>query len=500
MRPTSQSLCAFFLSLPILLAPILAAQDKDSLPPQIDSRSQFVIWADLDRLSFEELLQWAMKTEISPLLQVQELPEQKTPAEFVEKLRTAGAKRVYFAGELTALMGDLSAMGMIIRCDQPERCAAALAANPLLPAQFLKPVEGAVLLAFSPAGLESLAEVEGEPSANLAAALELRQDVVGMTAAVPAAVTSLFLQSAPKDGTPESNVLRSLVNLKWARIAGSPPDSKLNAEARFNKPEQATEFARQINSLAGSMFQSKEQMELLTAAHDRVTLSNLSAKPIAEMARAARESSLRAQNMNNLRQLAIAMHNFHSAMNAFPPQALTDKTGKRLLSWRVLILPYLDQQELYQQFHLDEAWDSPHNLALLEKMPNQYRSAGDPKGEQVKPGHTRFVAPLTANSIFGKPGLPPRFEKIFDGTSNTILLVNATPSAAVPWTKPDDLVVDAANPLAGLVGEGQSSLLTVFADGSVQTFSAKIDPETLKALLSQDGGEVIAPEKLQRVR
>jgi hypothetical protein len=498
MRMVHQTLGILIFGVGILLAQKLTAQAPGPFPPQIDSRNHFVVWADVERVNFEEYLKWANQTELAPLLQGVRDPEMVAPAkQLLEKLKAAGAKRVYFAGELTALMGDLSAMGMVIRCDQPERCAAALEANPLLPVQFLKPADGAVLLAFSPEGLETLAEVEGEPSANLAKALEGGQDVIGIAAAVPSALVGLFLQSAPNDGSPESKAVRSLLNLKWALISGSPPDSKLSAEAHFNKPEQAAEFAQLINSLTSSMVQAEENLELLTATQDGVKLSNLSAKPIAELAKAARVSAQRAENMNNLKQLAIAMHSFHSATEAFPPQSLTDKAGKRLLSWRVLILPYVDQQELYQQFHLDEAWDSPHNLALLEKMPNLYRSVGNPQEGEAKPGHTRFVAPLTANSIFGKPGLPTRFQKIFDGTSNTILLVHATPAAAVPWTKPDDLVVDAANPLAGLVGEGQNYLLAAFADGSVSSLPPNLDPETIKALLSQDGGEVITPEKLK---
>ena len=96
----------------------------------------------------------------------------------------------------------------------------------------------------------------------------------------------------------------------------------------------------------------------------------------------AREAARRAQCVNNLKQIGLAMHNYQSANNAFPRPAITDKQGKALLSWRIAILPYIEQQELYNKFKLDEPWDSPHNKALLKEMPSTYvcpsRAAGEP--------------------------------------------------------------------------------------------------------------------------
>ena len=73
--------------------------------------------------------------------------------------------------------------------------------------------------------------------------------------------------------------------------------------------------------------------------------------------------------INNLHQLGIAMHVHHDAFKAFPARAICDKQEKPLLSWRVKLLPFLEQNALYQQFHLDEPWDSEHNLKLVDRMP-----------------------------------------------------------------------------------------------------------------------------------
>src|SRR4051794_3818491 len=87
---------------------------------------------------------------------------------------------------------------------------------------------------------------------------------------------------------------------------------------------------------------------------------------------AAREAARRSQCVNNLKQIGLAMHNYNSAYDVFPPAVITDPDGKPLLSWRVLLLPFLDEQALYEQFKLDEPWDSPNNKPLLSRMPKVF--------------------------------------------------------------------------------------------------------------------------------
>lgn len=492
MRIKMCFIALFALSLSALLAGRTIAQE--SLPPQIDSRIQIVAWADVDKVSFEEFLKWTSKTELSLVIEATRLQGNPMPAEFVQKLRKAGAKRIYLATEVTALMGDPSQMGVIIRCDQPDRCEAALAADPLLPGQSLKSIEGAVLMAFSPQGLEALAEIEGQPSKNLAAALESSQDPLGVALAIPPAVFSFLIQSAPKDGSPMSKAVSTLVDLKWFRIAGSPPDSKLKGDAAFNQPEQAAEFAKLVNSVVSAEFGAGKNLNLLEVAEDRVKLVNLSENPLRQMLNNVQIAARTAENQSRLSMLGLAMLNYESTYSAFPPQALADKTGKRLLSWRVLILPFLGEKGLYDQFHLDEAWDSPHNLALLEKMPEMYRSAADIGASELKPGYTRFVAPLAANSIMGKVGTPTRLREVADGLSNTILLVQSTPSAAVPWTKPEDLKVDLNNPISGMAGDKEPFFLTLFADSSSRRIEATVSKESLLAYIGKDEGTVAPNE------
>ncbi len=145
----------------------------------------------------------------------------------------------------------------------------------------------------------------------------------------------------------------------------------------------------------------------------------------------AREAARRAQCTNNLKQMALAMLNYESATGAFPKPAITDKDGKPLLSWRVAILPYIEQQGLYNRFKLDEPWDSPHNKELIKEMPQTYVC---PSRANAEPGTTTYRVFVGPGALF-EEGKGTNIANITDGTSNTIMISES--SESVPWTKPD---------------------------------------------------------------
>jgi prepilin-type processing-associated H-X9-DG protein len=201
----------------------------------------------------------------------------------------------------------------------------------------------------------------------------------------------------------------------------------------------------------------------------------------------AREAARRAQCMNNLKQIALAMHNYHDTYNSFPPAAATDASGHPILSWRVLLLPYLDQNSLYEQFHLDEPWDSEHNKPLLGLIPNCYRCPSDPSTE-----------PTTGYQVInGKGALfdsyVHRIADVTDGTANTLLCVEA--ARPVPWSQPTDVSFDATKPDGGLIGAMKSfhphGFNASFVDGSVRFLKSDIDPQVLRALATRSGDEIV---------
>jgi len=198
-----------------------------------------------------------------------------------------------------------------------------------------------------------------------------------------------------------------------------------------------------------------------------------------------REAAARAQSQNNLKQLGLALHNYHDTHNAFPPAAVCDKTGKPMLSWRVLILPYIEAGDLYKQFKLDEPWDSENNKKLLAKMPRTYMVPGQASTTDT------YYRVFVGNGAAFDYVRGHRLQDFTDGTSNTIVVVTA--AEAVPWTKPDELAFDPDKDMVKLLGTLPSETVcnTAFGDGSVRAISKTIDRMTLNALITRAGGEVI---------
>ncbi len=197
---------------------------------------------------------------------------------------------------------------------------------------------------------------------------------------------------------------------------------------------------------------------------------------------ASRMAARRMQSANNLKQIGLALHNFNAAYNAFPAAAGVDDEGEPSISWRVAILPFIEQQALYEKFHLDEPWDSEHNLTLLDQMPPVFRHPDRP----TEAGHTVYQAIVGEETVL-KPTEPTTFHEITDGTSNTIMVMETTAEVAVPWTAPQDVVFDPDNLPTDFFVNGISQAL--FADGSVQVISENIDLSILTALFTRAGGE-----------
>ena len=194
---------------------------------------------------------------------------------------------------------------------------------------------------------------------------------------------------------------------------------------------------------------------------------------------------------NRMKQFALGFHNYVSAYNAFPTYLNMSKTkAKSGLSWRVHILPFIGHNELYQEFKLDEAWDSPHNIKLLAKMPAIYLPTAEinPTGE-IKPYHTTFVAPIGKKTVFGQ-NEPMQFRNITDGTSNTIAFVELQREHAIPWTSPEEYAFDESNPTAKLRDYNGRTVIAMF-DGSVSNVKLDLAKETWLALFSRNGGEVV---------
>ncbi len=208
---------------------------------------------------------------------------------------------------------------------------------------------------------------------------------------------------------------------------------------------------------------------------------------IAESAKKAQESAKRMQSMNNLKQIGLAFHNNHSALGDFPAPAITSKDGKPLLSWRVKILPFIEEERLYKQFKLDEPWDSDHNKKLVNRMPKVYQNPN----LKLENGKTTYLVPTGKGGLFAAQEKGVKLNNVTDGTSNTIMVVEVPANMAVTWTKPEDWEVTAEGAVEKFLAGLKDGFNAGFADGSVRYIKKTIDVKTLKAVLSPDGGEVI---------
>jgi hypothetical protein len=194
------------------------------------------------------------------------------------------------------------------------------------------------------------------------------------------------------------------------------------------------------------------------------------------------------ESMNQLKQIAISFQNFHAGYRKFPASASMTREGSvgteasqlQPFSWRVAILPFIDENELFEQYRFDEPWDSEANLKLLSRIPKLYRRLGASASQRV--GHTNYQGFADGTGAIGiEDGF--RMQDMLDGTSDTLLIMET--ESSVPWTKPQDL--------RELPEFADGAVLRyALVDGSVRTMDP-IDIEKLKALITRDGGERVQP-------
>ncbi len=209
----------------------------------------------------------------------------------------------------------------------------------------------------------------------------------------------------------------------------------------------------------------------------------MDAAALEDMSNRAKQQAERAKKLNALKQIGLAMHNFHDRNNTFPASdGYGDNKGN--LSWRVHLLPYLEQAELYNEFNLDEPWDSEHNKQLVEKMPEFFKTAGVEDA-----GKTSYHVFTGEGTPFGGEEAPG-MRDFTDGTSNTLMAVMAGADKADIWTKPGGLEIDVEDPAAAL-GEIGDRFATTFTDGSARFLPADIEPSELLHLIQHQDGNVV---------
>ena len=215
----------------------------------------------------------------------------------------------------------------------------------------------------------------------------------------------------------------------------------------------------------------------------------------------------RPPHLRSARGLMLSMLNYESRYMRFPPAYLLDADGNPGLSWRVILLPFIEEEALFAKFNLDEPWDSPNNIELVKQMPEIFATYSS----TPTPGHTAFKLLVDKGTAF-EPGRAMGSGDIGDGSSNTVGLVEDV-SNLVPWTKPEDLTVEEAvavlankklsevaharilkyGPYRGLKTGGSGIGVL---DGSTHVVGAGVDPDVIRRLCLRDDGRVVKLDEL----
>ncbi len=348
------------------------------------------------------------------------------------------------------------------------------------------------------------------PTATVVAATAERpylQDALAATADAPLQCIIIppeYLRTTVRDLMPElpsrlgggsTSVLAE--GLLWASLTMAPDSSGAKVKIQSASQAAANRLAEQLPVLIAHLMGALPQLQQFSPApgaiqpevdDDQVVLE-IGAERTAAVWQVVVQRTLQhvmsLRTQQQLKRIALAIHNFESTHRQFPPPADSrEEQGKPLLSWRVHLLPYLGEMELYARFRLDEPWDSAHNLLLVEKIPTIFVSPS------ARKGHTRLLAPVGENTIFGG-SKPVRFQDITDGTVNTAMVVAVQPERAVPWTAPEDYAFDPADPGAGLARDAAGYFLMAAADGSVHQVPSDRPAQTLLNLFQISDGNVV---------
>jgi prepilin-type processing-associated H-X9-DG protein len=212
-----------------------------------------------------------------------------------------------------------------------------------------------------------------------------------------------------------------------------------------------------------------------------------------EVVQTADEAAQREQCSNRLKQIGLAMHNYHDTYRCFPPAVITDEDGQPMRSWRVAILPFIEQMPLYEQYDFSEPWDGPHNRALHGTSVATYRCPSDAESTAVE---TSYVMIVGEGTLGGNPNEMVRLANVTDGSSNTILAIEVAASG-IHWMEPRDVTVEEAvtfitNPAASQFQQAHpDGVNVVLADGSTRLLAKSMDPQVVRWLLTRDDGHAI---------
>jgi hypothetical protein len=190
-----------------------------------------------------------------------------------------------------------------------------------------------------------------------------------------------------------------------------------------------------------------------------------------------------------MKEIALAVANYHDAHGSYPPAYLEGPNGRPWHSWRVLILHFLEQKQLYNAYNFAEPWNGPQNAKLLSMMPNVYLTPD----QRPNPAHTTSYVVVTGSQTAFPAPRSLKADDIGDGTSNTLLAIEVADSG-IPWMAPVDFHFDQ---MSFHVNDGSrrgpgsrlGGARVAYLDETIRHIPDDFPPERLRSILTANGGE-----------
>ncbi|MEE2938291.1 MAG: DUF1559 domain-containing protein [Planctomycetota bacterium] len=461
--------------------------------PFMESSSAVLAEIDLDKVDFPVMLNWIQES-----FGLNQLPLPPAASNAVSgligSLKNAGANRLYICVSTRSFF-DRGPV-FVIPCENTavvNGLAAMIVQN--APAEFgLKSHVGDGVVLVGPlAAVDRIIRPKGQMRSDLLAPVlgdehldhtlvialpeEGRQDLAALwPAQMPPELLASF---SPRQMI--QDLERLMVSWRF------PPTPEIHARFECSGSVAAKRLELILRNLVAKFPPLQKEMKIridrttIQCKVDPLTLVKL----VGQVAETMRENARQFSKKNQLRMLGIAIYNYHEDEKRIPQQCVRDQEGNALLSWRVLLLPYLEQVALKSQFKMDQAFDRAANQALSGTVIPVYSS------EKDKPRLTAFRAPVFPGSMWHGDGNPKTFRDVTDGMSNTNALIEAPATNLVAWANPEPWVIDQRDPLSDIFGDRK--LITVLMlDGSVQTFTRdELADGRLEAMLTIAGGEVV---------
>lgn len=502
---------ALTVALPVAAADKFDAEARArTLAPFVDEQTLIVAHINLTRIDAKALLDWV--AEFGQLYEEEIEQSQRDLRDWLAELNKAGGKELYLIVSMAdvpkepplaivplAAGADAQAIGRVLR---RIRTFQSMHFDTI----------GQALVGGSDETRKRLRGVKPAARPELAKAFAAAGDTTAQLLLLPPSHTRRVIDELLPTLPPQAGggSTRPLAHgLLWAAVGVNlPPKPSLRLVLQSPDADSAGKLKDALVQIFKTLAAQRGVRDFLPdivplaelfaprAEDDRLTLS-LNDKEmktfLPNFVRSYFQSAQRRAMTNKLKQLVLALANYAGTYKSrMPATATFDKQGKPLLSWRVHLLPFLQEEKLYRQFHLDEPWDSPHNRTLIARMPVVYQG---PNRKLNKEGKTVYLLPVGKHAAFKEGPEGPRYPADFpDGTSHTILLVEADDAHAVPWTKPGDIQIDSENPQHGLGSHFPHGFVAALADGSVRFVAKEISKTTLRSAFTPAGGEVLGPD------